>query len=69
MDFSPPKQRNPVLDIEESMLREEEEAESVAMATAEEEEGAISEISSTDVLDENNPKLKVSVNERWYVAF
>lgn len=61
------KKCNPVLDIEESMLREEEEAESVAMATAEEEEGAISEISSTDVLDENNPKLKVLENLLWYL--
>ena len=50
---------NPVLYIDESLLREEEEADSVVMEVGEDEEGAIVEISSTDVLDENNKKLKV----------
>ena len=49
---------NPVLDIEESLLLEEE-AEPVPMEAGEDEEGAIVELSSTDVLDENNGKLKV----------
>lgn len=51
-------QSNPILDIEESLLSEEEP---VSMATGEDEEGAISEISNTDVLEDTHPKLKVSV--------
>ena len=51
-------QSNPILDIDESLLSEEEP---VSMATGEDEEGAISEISNTDVLEDTHPKLKVSV--------
>lgn len=47
-----------MLDFDESLLYDEE-AEPVAMAVGEEEEGAIAEISSTDVLDESDQKLKV----------
>lgn len=47
-----------MLDFDESLLCEDE-AEPVAMAVGEDEEGAIADVSSTDVLDENDKKLKV----------
>lgn len=46
--------------IDESLLCEEEHGEAVAIAVGEEEEGAISESSSTEVLEEDDKKLKVS---------
>ncbi len=43
--------------IDESLLREDEEEEPVAVG--DDEEGAITELSSTDVLEETDQKLKV----------
>ena len=45
--------------MEESLLLEEDEAELVAMGAGDDEEGVISESSSTEPMDENDPKLKV----------
>lgn len=59
-------QSNPILDIDESLLSEEEP---VSMATGEDEEGAISEISNTDVLEDTHPKLKVSIESLKSLQF
>lgn len=42
------------------MLHKEEEAEPVAMAVGDDEEGAIGGLSGSDILEENDKKLKVS---------
>ena len=45
--------------MDESLLLEEDEAEFVSMGAGDDEEGVISESSSTEPMDENDPKLKV----------